>query len=158
MTALPAPAAALLEALREARPSRLLVIGAGAAAAAADGLREERPETSVRLVPEPRDLGEVQDGPFDLAVVADVVGRLAGAECRQLLGALRDRYARRILLLAPRGAWALADYLALGFERRGEASEGSELYWYDMDRSNPEREWNNPDHWANPENFHRYRW
>ena len=52
----------------------------------------------------------------------------------------------------------MTDYLALGFERRGEPTDGIELFWYDADRFNPEREWNNPDHWANPENFKRYRW
>jgi hypothetical protein len=29
---------------------------------------------------------------------------------------------------------------------------------YDIDRYNPERPWNNPEDWANPGNFERFRW
>ena len=154
----PVIAATLRDAIREAAPQRLLVIGPGAVTIAADAYRDERAGAVVR---EAQDLPQLEadaDGRYDLALVGDVIGVWPDVEARRLLAALRDRYSDRILILAPEAAWPLTDYLALGFERRGAPADGLALFWYDVDRFNPEREWNNPDHWANPENFKRYRW
>ncbi|HEX6999437.1 MAG TPA: DUF6231 family protein [Gammaproteobacteria bacterium] len=144
--------------MREAEPKRLLAVTASTAAVALDAFAAERPDALVRrFAPGDALDAAATDAPYDLGLLGDVVGVLPDAAAGRLIGALRDRFCRRVLLLAPAGRWRLASYLAFGFERR-EAGEGWELYWYDVDRYNPEREWNNPTHWANPENFKRYRW
>jgi hypothetical protein len=94
-------------------------------------------------------------------VLCGVLEALEDKPARHLISLMRDQYCDGLLLLVRAGHWRLEQYLALGFERRGQCVSGTEardLYWYHVDRYNPEREWNNPDHWANPDNFRRYRW
>ena len=117
-------------------------------------------------------LGVVEDltalasvGRFDLAVVAnqlEQVSRRAGA---QLLGRLKNLHTGRIcVLLAPEQGygrqWRGNDFIGLGFNepRDQQPGEPQRFYYYDLGSYNPERRWNNPSGWANPENFRRYRW
>ncbi len=50
--------------------------------------------------------------------------------------------------------------LTLALHRRITEGTGIEtsIYAYDIDTYNRKREWNSPDDWANPQNFHRWRW
>lgn len=148
----------LLEALRELAPRTVLAVGpdAGALVKRHAAAHPECEPTRVDAYPgEPLPLE--QGRRFDLGVAAGVLETLPKDRARALIASLRDQYCRAVLLLAPKGLWPLAEYLALGFERRSE-DDAYELYWFDVDRYNPEREWNNPTNWANPENFRRFRW
>ena len=59
------------------------------------------------------------------------------------------------------GAWSEADLKALSLSLHRRVREDGvwySVYTYDIDTFNHRREWNSPEHWANPENFRRYRW
>jgi hypothetical protein len=151
----------LLASLDELEPATLLAVGAEALPAV-EAYGGRHPECETVCVPDyPREALPRTSQRFRLGVIAGLIGRLPDAATRALIAALRDQYCDGLLLLAPEGRWPLADYLSLGFERHA-AVDGNggafELYWYDADRCNPEREWNNPTHWAHPENFKRFRW
>ena len=97
---------------------------------------------------------------FELGVVAGALGGLSPTQARGLLAALRDRLCTTTWVVERAdSAWGRSELLSLAFTQRGESPCGSwRLYDHDIASYNPERDWNNPDHWANPENFDRYRW
>ncbi len=98
-------------------------------------------------------------GRFELAIVDTDSAVIANEPAlSQLLAALRDRFARRVLVLDQRQAMGLNDYLALGFERMPGAATDDRQFLFDPDAESRQREWNNARNWANPENFERYRW
>ncbi|MEJ2514826.1 MAG: DUF6231 family protein [Gammaproteobacteria bacterium] len=95
-------------------------------------------------------------GRFDCALVRPDE-TLEGRGLVLVLGRLKNVHAPRIALeLAVSPPAGLRNALLdLAFEPDAEAED---LWVHDIDRYNPQREWNNPDNWANPENFHKYRW
>lgn len=70
---------------------------------------------------------------------------------------LRDIGCRRVLLLVEADEWTENDLRGLGFLPT-EPLESHDAFLYDSDLLNQPREWNNARHWANPENFDKYRW
>ncbi len=89
---------------------------------------------------------------YDLALVFDPAPNHAPAISR-----LRDLGCRRVLILGHDPAWTTNDLRALGFlpvDAYGDRS----AFLHDSDLLNQPREWNNSKHWANPENFDKYRW
>jgi hypothetical protein len=99
-------------------------------------------------------------GRFDFAILGEVAERLPADETGALLGRLKNLHTDRFLLLVdPRRSKLDRDAL-LGLALLPlEAAEDDRQAWlYDLDRYNPEREWNNPADWAHPENFDRFRW
>lgn len=89
--------------------------------------------------------------------LADLPGKTASA----LLAALRDRYARRTVVVGDSSPGQPAvltdnDLLALGFE--GLPLDSGMAWLFDPDSESRRREWNNPDHWAHPERFDKRRW
>jgi hypothetical protein len=157
---MPTPDELLLDALDELAPATVLAVGARASSAAAR-YGERHPERETVCVPAyPEEPLPEAARRFRLGVIAGPLG-IEAAELRALIARLRDQSCETLLLLVPEGQWPLAEYLALGFERRAECEACGRryvLYWYDVDRYNPEREWNNPANWAHPENFKRFRW
>jgi hypothetical protein len=103
--------------------------------------------------PVPPDLGR-----FDIAIVADGIDRLPVSDCTRMLANLRNLHTNVVAVAAPETpvGWTERDFLALGFAPA--PGEGARLYVYDIATYNPRRDWNNPRHWANPENFGKYRW
>lgn len=112
-----------------------------------------------------RDLGR-----FDLALLVDQLEHISRRAAALLLGRLRNQHTHQICIeiaedinkaRKTKDRWSETDFIASGlsryqrFERDGR---GFRLYTYDIDSYNPEREWNNPKDWANPENFDKYRW
>lgn len=75
----------------------------------------------------------------------------------ELIAALRDRLARRVVVVDDSETLNRNDYLALGFERL-EQCDDLPAWHYDPDSASLKREWNTARDWANPENFDRYRW
>jgi len=105
--------------------------------------------------------------PYRLAVVVGVLERMDPQQGAALLASLRDLRARRVLVAVPGdGAqaghpWTLEEMLAHGLERLGEAACGGRalaVYGFDIDRYKRTPDWLNPRHWANPENWDKYRW
>jgi hypothetical protein len=97
----------------------------------------------------------------DLVIVHDLSGTATPAQ-HQLLGYMRNCLTKHIWLLLPEDAdWPLQALTALGF-RKDEDSlpppAGTHAYTYDIDSYNHKRSWNNARFWANPENFHKFRW
>jgi hypothetical protein len=98
---------------------------------------------------------------YPLGVVAGQLETLQHRTASQLLARLRDQVCARVLVLvAPDAGWSRSDLLALGYNRIGRSQGPARwsLYEYEITRYNPERTWNNPSDWANPENFDKYRW
>lgn len=99
--------------------------------------------------------------PADLR--ADVA--LVDAACIQdetellpLLARLRDVHASQVIVIIPSAHPSHNDLVALGFEARKSPSGDGLVFVWDPAVANRPREWNNSKHWANPENFSRYRW
>jgi hypothetical protein len=99
-------------------------------------------------------------GRFDLAVVAEVTERLDAAAAVAVLGRLKNLHTDRFVLFVDplRSSLDRDALLGLALEPLEPLDDGLLAWLYDIDRYNPERDWNNPEDWAHPENFDRFRW
>jgi hypothetical protein len=151
-----------LASLTEVQPDRALV-------AATDDLHkpiaEALADATLVRVPEPLGTDALAGLPrFPAGLVAGVLGSLSHAEGLAFLGMLRNVLCRRVAVIldAPgiSAGWSRDDLLALEFLPLGDspADAASEAFVYDIDLYNRSRDWNNADHWANPQNFGRFRW
>ncbi len=93
-------------------------------------------------------------GYLGLIIVTNQIERMEADAARHLLARLRDRHAGILLVHDPEGVFPTSDYLALGFEV--DAVPG--CYVYDATAASRQRDWNNAENWANPENFDKFRW
>lgn len=79
-----------------------------------------------------------------------------------LAGRLRITHADRVWLALPVDAsWQVSDLYALAMVEHDAppfVSGRYRVFRYDLESYTRVREWNNARNWANPENFHRYRW
>lgn len=75
-----------------------------------------------------------------------------------LLARLRDVHAHRVVVVLPDETPRSNELVALGFEARKSPSVDGLVFIWDPALANRPREWNNSRHWANPQNFSRYRW
>ena len=108
----------------------------------------------------------------DFAVVVDFLEHLPKSTGVQHLGQLRNFLSQRIwVLIKDSPVWSFNDFIGLGFSHVAPATtsngastndqEGwrkTQCYGYDLNTYNRIRSWNNSRHWANPENFRKYRW
>ena len=76
----------------------------------------------------------------------------------QVLGRLRDRHARRVLVEDVNASLSARELLALGFVGGTGDEPSGRLYLHDPEDFFPKRDWNTAENWANPENFGKYRW
>jgi hypothetical protein len=99
-------------------------------------------------------------GRFDFAVVAELAETLQAGETEAVLGRLKNLHADRFVLIVDPGSSCLGrdELLALALAPYEPLEGGRHAWLYDIDRYNPEREWNNPVDWAHPENFGKFRW
>lgn len=102
----------------------------------------------------------------ELAIIADTLEHLDHETGLELIGTIRNRFAKRIFLALDEPAgkdsiWRDTDFFSLGM-RKASAPEDSErrlrIYTYDLDSYNFRRSWNNARNWANPQNFGKYWW
>lgn len=102
----------------------------------------------------------VQD--IDLVLVSKEVEALDKTSAVQIIGQLRNSLNAQILVLLSSSApLDFADMIGLGFklEANGFSDKNdTTLYTYDITNYNKKREWNNSRFWANPGNFHKFRW
>jgi hypothetical protein len=83
------------------------------------------------------------------------------ARARQLVAAMRDLLARRMLVFVPENLLDDTTLRGLGLtlQARLEADAASWQAWsYDIRTYKPVPDWLNPRFWANPENWDKYRW
>jgi hypothetical protein len=99
-------------------------------------------------------------GRFDLAIACGLVETLDAPAAETVLGRLKNLHTDRFVLLADPARSCLGHdaLLALALAPFEHLDDGRVAWRYDIDRYNPERRWNNPKDWANPENFRRFRW
>jgi hypothetical protein len=97
---------------------------------------------------------------FDFVVASDLTESLAAPAAEALLGRLKNLHTDKFLLLVDPAASNLGhdDLLALALAPFEHLDDGRVAWRYDIDLYNPERRWNNPEDWANPQNFERFRW
>jgi hypothetical protein len=155
----------LLESLQAATPRTLLWI-APAPMAAVDVFCQHEPECRVvSVTPEqlPGALSSLER--FDYGLVHQTLERMDLDAGSALLARLRDLHCRRFsVTFAATGddpAWTRERFLSLALSLHRRVDQDgltTVIYSYDIDTYNPRREWNDPSHWANPENFDRYRW
>jgi len=99
---------------------------------------------------------------INVAIISDIIENLPQQQAVQWLSKLRNQYAQHILIIADdakskQQGWTLTDYLALGLRCRGHI-ESFTIYTYEIEHYQFEKDWLNSRHWANPENFNKYRW
>jgi hypothetical protein len=142
--------AALLE---RYAPASLLVIGNPPIAPETDAK-----VTRVAATAAPAELATL--GRFDFALVSALLEQLGAPDASAVLGRLKNLHTDRFVLLADPARACLGhdELLALALAPCEHLADGRVAWLYDLDRYNPERPWNNPDDWANPENFERFRW
>lgn len=106
---------------------------------------------------------DVDGLPPELRAGAALVAVAPGGEADELLpllARLRDVHAEKVVVhiggVSP--VELGGELVALGFEARKSPSEDGLIFAWDPALANRPREWNNSRHWANPENFSRYRW
>lgn len=97
---------------------------------------------------------------FDFAVITELLEALDGPTAEFVLGRLKNLHTDKYLLLADptRACLGHDALLALALAPFEQLDDGRIAWRYDIDRYNPERRWNNPEDWANPQNFDRFRW
>lgn len=133
-------------------------LGAQSDRAVQEQLAQEMPVTDfVEGVQTLEDL-RLERADYEAAIVLlESLPSEAGAVA-QVLGRLRDRHARRVLVEDLNASLSARELLALGFVGvTGDASSGT-LYLHDPEDFFPKRDWNTAENWANPENFGKYRW
>jgi hypothetical protein len=137
--------------LAEYAPASMLVIGDRAPKTAAE-------VTLLAAAEAPAQLEEL--GRFDFAVVSGLLEEIEAADAEAVLGRLKNLHTSRFLLLADPARASLGHdaLLALALAPFEHLADGRVAWRYDLDRYNPERRWNNPEDWANPHNFDRFRW
>lgn len=149
---------ALAHALADAKPQSVLAVGRLAevfvARRFADGPR------SVTVAPAAAGEALNRHGRFDLAILTDALESLDRGEASGLLARLRDLYAGCVVLLVSHTDcdWSGTDLTALGFTRLHEIPGRGTLYGFDIATYKTTPDWLNPDYWANPELWDRYRW
>lgn len=101
-------------------------------------------------------------GRFDVVVLIDQLEHTSRREGLMLIGRLRNQHSNSLCVEIARHAdWNQSDFMAAGlvpsatYERAGKEVM---LLTYDIATYNPEREWNNPEQWAHPDRFHKFRW
>ncbi len=153
--------AGLSSVLQQFAPATVLCVSAGGVPAVTR-FRQANPELAVTSVhyatPLSRTLGR-----FDLALVVDVLGSLSKSDGTRLIANLRNFHSNAVAVTVAAGQdktqtiWSDTEFIALGLAP-AQAEDGSRLYVYDITSYNDARVWNSPRHWANPENFRKFRW
>ncbi len=96
----------------------------------------------------------------ELAVARLEAGTMA-REARQLIAALRDLLAQRLLVFVPENLLDDTALIGLGLTRQARYElEGMawQAWSYDIRTYKSVPDWLNPRFWANPENWEKYRW
>jgi hypothetical protein len=100
-------------------------------------------------------------GRFEFAIVSDSSSSSDAPDAEAVTRATEEPAHRPVRTADGSGALAasvMTHLLALALAPCEQLDDGRVAWRYDIDRYNPERPWNSPEDWANPENFERFRW
>ena len=163
----------LLEQLADVTAQTLLCVAPAAPPAATAWLARGEGRRMTELAPSDLPEGLTELGRYDYALVTDTLEGLSMETGTALIARLRDVHCHRFAVTYERPAqappsdgddagWSDGRFrgLTLSLLRRVTDSDGGEtaVYTYDIDTYNRQRDWNTPEHWAHPGNFHRWRW
>lgn len=158
--------------LNECQPASVLVIGSGADHAVAayeeqkQLLGRECRIEHIRLDTPTKTLGQR----YDMGIVTETVEYMDKSEAVLLLSRLRDLYTARFCVALRMGGdwpgvastWSRNELLGIGMMLVNSYNDDSgrplHLYKYDIATYKPTPGWLNPDDWANPELWNKYRW
>lgn len=158
--------------LNECQPSSILVIGSGSETAVDNYLAHKQVlgrECSVRHMQPPIDSGSSTER-WDIGIVTETLEYLDKREAFRLLARLRDLNTARFCAAVRVGDgwpelqshWSRNDLLAIGMSLVNsyddDADRKLQLYKYDIATYKATPRWLNPDNWANPELWNKYRW
>lgn len=158
--------------LNECQPASILVVGSGVEEAV-DNYREQK-----RLMGRECRVKHIgRDGPagtlssrYDMGIVAATIEHMDKKEAVLLLSRLRDLYTARFCTVVRIGddwpdqqsTWTRNELLGIGMmlvnSYVDEDNRQTHLYKYDIATYKPTPGWLNPDDWANPELWNKYRW
>ena len=159
------PGAFLAQCLRERQPASLLCCSWGPVPAVEEYCKAAR--CKLKQLQKKSSAAALQAlSRFDMAVVADQLEHMSWIKGQQFLARLCNLHSGHLWIAVSEKdggrAWKATNFYALGMQRKQHFSreQGADLtvYTYDIDRYNHIRPWNNPDFWANPENFGKYWW
>ena len=159
----------LYELLEAAAPKTLLCVSAEGAVSSVDQYLAHHGDCALTSMDhlEATDLLSRQ-GRFDYAVLSGALEDIPHDSGGALIARLRDLHCHRFAVACRHadahhreGTWSETELLAMALSLHRRIREDGvwfSVYTYDIDSFHRQREWNNPEHWANPENFRRYRW
>lgn len=146
--------ALLAERLGDELPQGVLLIAAAESSACLQGHEVEH--VALQSLPDGLPVGRR----FSVGVILDALDGIPRSHGTQLLARLRDQLCERVFVISANASvWSREDMLALSYTLRARSADDQwMLFDHDIASYNPERDWNTPEHWANPENFKRHRW
>jgi hypothetical protein len=158
--------------LNECRPDTILVVGSGADHAV-DSYREQKrllgSECRIVRPGEPSDI-EPPEKRYDMGIVAETLECMDKRAAILFLSRLRDLYTARFCVALRVGekwsgltsTWSRNELLGIGMmlvnSYEDDQNRHLHLYKYDIATYKPTPRWLNPDDWANPELWNKYRW
>ena len=92
-----------------------------------------------------------------LAIVADLLPEAMAREHDAILARLRDVLAERVLVMAPQQAALTTRLTALGYRMLVRTSQ-TLIASFDLYDYKQRPTWLNAEHWANPQQWDRFRW
>jgi len=158
--------------LNACQPDSLLVVGGGAEPAINNYLAQREllgrpcrvqrsPPAMETMAPEARS---------DMGIITETLEHLDKPGAFELLARFRDLYTARFCVTVRTGerwpalqsAWHRSDLLAIGMtlvnSYEDDPQRRLQLYKYDIATYKATPRWLNPDNWANPELWNKYRW
>lgn len=158
--------------LNECQPGSVLVVG-GAADDTVDTYQAQKRQLGVECRVE-RITGDARleslEQRYDMGIVTDTIEHMDKRDAILLLSRLRDLYTARFCVAVRMGddwpdatsTWTRNELLGIGMmlvnSYRDVDGRDVHLYKYDIATYKPTPGWLNPDDWANPELWNKYRW
>lgn len=158
--------------LNECQPGSVLVVGGGAEQAV-DSYREQKQllgrECRIERIGGDAPI-ESLTGRYDMGVVTETIEYMEKREAVLLLSRLRDLYTARFCTAVRVGddwpdltsTWTRNELLGIGLmlvnSYEDDDNRRIQLYKYDIATYKPTPGWLNPEDWANPELWNKYRW
>jgi len=157
--------------LNECQPDSVLVVGGGADDAV-DRYREQKHmlgrECGIERIEHDTPI-ESLEARYDMGIVTETIEHMDKSEAILLLSRLRDLYTARFCAAVRVGeewpdvtsTWTRNELLGIGMMLVNSYTDDGRrihLYKYDIATYKPTPGWLNPDDWANPELWDKYRW
>jgi hypothetical protein len=158
--------------LNECQPQSLLLVGAGARPVAERYREQKRSlgrECHVDEISPDTPLESLEQR-YDMGVITDTIEYMEKRDAYLLLSRLRDLHTARFCAVVRLGSdwpdlastWTRNELLGIGMmlvnSYEPDSGRRLQLYKYDIATYKPTPRWLNPEDWANPELWNKYRW